>query len=151
MSSSLKQFDLTSRATPFFENEADFFIFSFRSWQISVWIWRKHLNRRTWGNRRTRGSGRGSRRSPKKGSSSSTTTLRRGAAIAQWIHLRLPSWSPGFKSKAHNLSFKCLLYYLSCEKKENKQKEAGFWPIFKKTLTLIPSYWCNLRHIKACL
>ena len=29
----------------------------------------------------------------------------RGAAIAQWIHLRLPSCCPGFESQAHNLHF----------------------------------------------
>ena len=29
----------------------------------------------------------------------------RGAAIAQWIRLRLPSWRPGFESQAHHLRF----------------------------------------------
>ena len=28
-----------------------------------------------------------------------------GAAIAQWIHLRLPSCRPGFESQANHLSF----------------------------------------------
>ena len=30
---------------------------------------------------------------------------RRGAAIVQWIHLRLPSCCPGFESLANHLSF----------------------------------------------
>ena len=29
----------------------------------------------------------------------------RGAAIAQWIRLRLPSYHPGFESQAHYLCF----------------------------------------------
>ena len=32
-------------------------------------------------------------------------TFRRGAAIAQWIRLRLPSCRPGFESQAHHLNF----------------------------------------------
>ena len=61
------------------------------------------------------------------------TILPKGAAIAQWIRLRLPSWCPRFESQAPHLpmllSFivKCVLY-LSCEKNGNKQK--WVWPIF---------------------
>ena len=60
---------------------------------------------------------------------------RGGAAIAQWIHLRLPSCHSRFETQANHLS-SYLIYsqiYLSlyCEKYENKQKEAGFGP-FKK-------------------
>ena len=54
-----------------------------------------------------------------------------GAAIAQWICLYLPSCHPGFKSQAHHQRFypNCqFVLYLSCEKNENKQKEAGFDP-----------------------
>ena len=43
----------------------------------------------------------------------------RGAAIAQWIRLRLPSYRPGFESQALH---------------QNKQKEAGIGP-FKKDYT----------------
>ena len=58
----------------------------------------------------------------------------RGAAITQWIHLCLPSSLPGFEFRALNLSFYHLLSkfcYLSCEKNENKQKEAGFGQLKK--------------------
>ena len=56
---------------------------------------------------------------------------RGGAAIAQWIHLRLPLqvWVPSTPSML--LSFMVFVLYLSREKYENKQKEAGFGP-FKK-------------------
>ena len=62
-----------------------------------------------------------------------------GAAIAQWICLRLPSCLPGFESQAHHLCFFSIyivrIVYLSfkleCEKNENKQKEAGNGPFFK--------------------
>ena len=61
-----------------------------------------------------------------------------GAAIAQWIRLRLPSCHPGFESQAHHLGFYfiysqiCLYLSLYCEKNDNKQKVAGFGPFFKK-------------------
>ena len=51
----------------------------------------------------------------------------KGAAIAQWICLRLPSSHPEFESQA--LVF---VLCLPCEENENKQKEAGFGPFFKK-------------------
>ena len=57
-----------------------------------------------------------------------------GAAIAQWIRLRLPSSHPGFESQAYHLCFFQIIYLsfeLGCEKNENKQKEAGIGP-FKK-------------------
>ena len=55
-----------------------------------------------------------------------------GAAIAQWIRLRLPSCRPGFESQAHHLCFfnLYLSFELECEKNENKQKEAGIGPFF---------------------
>ena len=63
----------------------------------------------------------------------------RGAAIAQWIRLRLPSWRPGFESQAHHLRFfqfkivqiVYLSFELEYEKNENKQKEARIGPFFK--------------------
>ena len=36
----------------------------------------------------------------------------RGAAIAQWIHLRLPSWRFGFESQAHHLCFYQIIFEL---------------------------------------
>ena len=69
-----------------------------------------------------------------------------GAAIAQWIRLRLPSCRPGFESQAHHLCFFSIyivqIVYLSfeleCEKNENKRKEAGIGPFFlKKTMVRI--------------
>ena len=56
----------------------------------------------------------------------------RGAAIAQWIRLRLPSSRPGFESQAHHLCFFQIIYLsfeLECEKNENKQKRGRDWPI----------------------
>ena len=66
----------------------------------------------------------------------------RGAAIAQWIRLRLPSCCPGFKSQACYL---CIFIYnicaiLSFEKNKNKQKEAGFGPFFKKVYKCFQNY-----------
>ena len=59
---------------------------------------------------------------------------RRGAAIAQWIRLRLPSCRPGFESQAHHLCFfnLYLSFELECEKNENQQKEAMIGPFLKK-------------------
>ena len=52
-----------------------------------------------------------------------------GAAVAQWIRLRLPSCRPGFESQAHHLSFYQFIFELyHVEKDENKQKEAGIGP-----------------------
>ena len=48
-----------------------------------------------------------------------------GADIAQWIHLLLPFYHPGFESQAHIATF---VQHLSCEKNLNKQKEAGLGP-----------------------
>ena len=55
-----------------------------------------------------------------------------GAAIAQWIRLRLPSCRPGFESQAYFLSFYKILVE-SFRKDENKRKEAGIGPL-KKTI-----------------
>ena len=51
-----------------------------------------------------------------------------GAAIAQWIHVRLPSCRPGFESQAHLLHF--INIYLNCvmRKRQKKQNEAGIGP-----------------------
>ena len=69
-----------------------------------------------------------------------------GAAIAQWIRLRLPSCHHGFKSQAHHLRF-YHLYYLCCichlKRTKNKQKE---WPIFKITFSMSTIY-VALVHI----
>ena len=62
-----------------------------------------------------------------------------GAAIAQWIHLRLSSCRPGFESQAFHLCFfiNSIWLYLSFEKNENKQKEAVFGPFFKISEELV--------------
>ena len=62
-----------------------------------------------------------------------------GAAIAQWIHLRLPSCRPGFDSQALHLCFYHLLcnsYYICTllwKRSKINQKEAGFGPFLRKT------------------
>ena len=52
------------------------------------------------------------------------------AAMAQWIRLRLPSCSPGFKSKAHHPRYFQYVFELLREKDENKQKRGRYWSIF---------------------
>ena len=49
---------------------------------------------------------------------------KRGAAIPQWIRLRIPSCRPGFESQAYHLSFYSFII-VSCRKDENKQKRPG--------------------------
>ena len=78
-----------------------------------------------------------------------------GAAIAQWIRLRLPSCHPGFESQPHHLRFyqnkdKFVLYlHMHCEKNEDKQKEAGFGPFKKLKLWLFYGYYgCKKRKTK---
>ena len=50
-----------------------------------------------------------------------------GAAIAQWIRLRLPSFCPGFESQTHHLSFnKCIFELYHWERtKINLKKTTG--------------------------
>ena len=49
-----------------------------------------------------------------------------GAAIAQWIRLRLPSFCPGFESQAHHLCFYQFKFKLChVEKTKISRKEAG--------------------------
>ena len=57
------------------------------------------------------------------------------ATIAMWFRLHLPSCGPGFESQALHLRFFQLLK-LYRENNENKQKEAGIGPFFKKTLQM---------------
>ena len=55
------------------------------------------------------------------------------AAIDPWFRLRLPSCGPGFKSQAHHLRFfQFVLLKLYRGNNENKEKEAGIGPFFKK-------------------
>ena len=58
-----------------------------------------------------------------------------GAAIAQWIRLRLPSYRPGFESQANHLRF---FIYSICA-----IFEAGFGP-FKKTYRCC--FYCSATH-----
>ena len=53
------------------------------------------------------------------------------AAIAQWIHLRLPSRHTGFESQAYfHLNCSNCIFELKCKKNKYKQKEAGIGPFF---------------------
>ena len=77
--------------------------------------------------------------------------LIRGATIAQWIHLRLPSYCPKFKSQAHNLCFNPFIFELCfMEKDENKQKkEAGIGPLknkqsTSKIITRLPTHFLDI-------
>ena len=65
------------------------------------------------------------------------------AAIAPWFRLRLPSCGPGFESQALHLRFFQLLK-LYRENNENKQKEAGIGPFFKKNTYALNSNFCKL-------
>ena len=61
--------------------------------------------------------------------------LRSYKAIAQWIHLCLPFCGPRFESHAHHLGFYKVKFCTILEvrkRDENKQKETGFGPRFKK-------------------
>ena len=50
----------------------------------------------------------------------------RGAAIAQWIHLRLPSCCPWFESQAHHLCFYQIIFeLLHVEKTKINKKRPG--------------------------
>ena len=53
------------------------------------------------------------------------------AAIDPWFRLRLPSCGPGFKSQ-HLRFFQFVLLKLYRGNNENKEKEAGIGPFFKK-------------------
>ena len=74
-----------------------------------------------------------------------------GAAIAQWIHLRLPSCHPGFKSQAHNLCF--FQFVLSNCKfvirvgKWKEQKEAGIGTFLKNNLNSLIKLFLKRRTI----
>ena len=54
-----------------------------------------------------------------------------GAAIAQWIRLRLPSCPPGFESQAHHLFIVkfCTVFVIALRKGRKLRKK----PIFKKS------------------
>ena len=76
----------------------------------------------------------------------------RGAAIAQWVCLCLPFAAPGLSPSTPSmlLSFIVkLVLYLSCEKYEKKQKEAGLGT-FKKHFPLV-IYNSRVILTKKCL
>ena len=57
-----------------------------------------------------------------------STYCYRGAAIALWICLRLPSCCPGFKSQAHHLRFQQFITLCNLEKTKIN-KRGRDWPI----------------------
>ena len=73
----------------------------------------------------------------------------RGAAIAQWIRLRLPSCCPGFKSQACHLCFNQFIFELChVENTEINQKEAGIGPFKKLMHVSISKYLgCTIQAI----
>ena len=79
---------------------------------------------------------------------SSLPSTTHSCSTASRIRLRLPSSSPGFESKAHYGRFYSPNFVLQLsfcwEKDENKQKEAGFGPYFKKHISL--SRNLNLKY-----
>ena len=56
----------------------------------------------------------------------------RGAAIAQWNSLHLPSCRPGFESQANHLSFYFIYIQICAIFVIVLWKEWKVWPIFKK-------------------
>ena len=65
------------------------------------------------------------------------TKIFKGAAIAQWIRLRLQSCLLRFESQAHHLHFYQFIFELCHrENDENKQKEAELAHFFKKNTIL---------------
>ena len=62
-------------------------------------------------------------------------TNTRGAAIAQWIRLRLPSCRPGFESQAHHQCFYQYIFVLChVEKTKVNKMRPGLAHFFKKIL-----------------
>ena len=62
------------------------------------------------------------------------TFLSRGAAVAQWIHLRLPSCHPGFESQAHHLCFNQFIFeWWHAEKTKINKKRPGLAHFLKQT------------------
>ena len=82
-----------------------------------------------------------------------TSVFIKRAAIAQWIHLRLPSRHTGFESQAYfHLNCSNCIFELKCKKNKYKQKEAGIGPFFKKNFRLYLLYPCSsLLCSQVCL
>ena len=71
-----------------------------------------------------------------------------GAAVAQWIRLRLPSCRPGFKSQAHHLRFFQFKFEIEhVEKTKINRKRGRVWPIFKKNCFRISTDRLNETQI----
>ena len=71
------------------------------------------------------------------------------AAVAQWIHLRLPSCRPGFESQAHHLcfyQFKFEFKTVTCWNDENKQKKRPGLAILKIVSASFPNGLFKLRQ-----
>ena len=76
-------------------------------------------------------------------------------AIAQWIHLRLPSCGPGFESQVHVYAFYIYtlsygLYIIALRKYENKQKEARFGPFLTHGLPTSTSVVFSVMFLTMC-
>ena len=67
----------------------------------------------------------------------------RGAALAQWIRLRLPHCRPGFKSQAHHLPFYQIIFKLLLVEKTKISKKRPGLATDQKTLHL----YYLLRHV----
>ena len=62
----------------------------------------------------------------------------RVAAIAQWIHLRLPSRRPGFEYQTHQLRFYQIIFDLRHVEKTKINKKRSGLAHFKNIFLLIP-------------
>ena len=78
-----------------------------------------------------------------------------GAAIAQWIRLRLPSCCPGFESQAHHLCFfqfilfKLYFCHLNLNVKTTKinKKEVGIGPFLRKDLQIELDLYVKVAYV----
>ena len=69
----------------------------------------------------------------------------RGAIIAQWIRLCLPSCHPGFEYKAHHLRFHQFIELCNVEKTKINRKDAQTGPFLKNKSSQVGRQvaWCQ--------
>ena len=76
----------------------------------------------------------------------------RGATIAQWIRLRLPSCCPRFKSQAHQLRFHQFIFALcDVEKTIIIQKETGIGPLKNVVFNSLAVFYFKGQHFSFIL